>query len=1322
MSKLAKHGFKLIIKIRQALAIMLCLYLPSLGLAQEQPRYQFAFNIEGEAGPNVIQDSDGFLWFTSMFSGLVRFDGTNVKRIYASEQSITNDFVTQVFQDSRGYIWVGSNYGLTRYDKTTNEFRQYFADPKVPSASLASNIFNFGANTIVEDKLGYLWFGTGAGLSRYDHKTDSFISFYHQSQVDSLADNEVWALFIDRDGLLWVGSQNKGVTTVDVDTLTFKRIRHDPNDPRSLPGNDIHAISQGRNGAMWFGTKTNGLIKYEPKTQVSKQFIEGTDIVDLQVTRDNKLVVISVGTVSGLLMLDLDTEVFTAEKADKNNPFSISSDSVRSVFEDRFGIRWVVHSNGKVDKYDPHALKFNLYLHSDSDPHSIASNVPIPIYEDKSQRIWIGMFGDGLERFDRETGQFFHHTSVKGDEKTIPNGYPAGFLEDREGNFYVSTFTGLVRFDPERSEVIEKYSSETSFYTLIQDEKNPDIIWANGWEMHFNQFNLKTKARKIYLNDPNDPDSFSAPTSIRFVQDAQQPDYFWIATWGGGLERFDRRTEKFKHHQHDPLDNRSIGSNTVYDVYQDKTLRIWVATDRGLSWLEPSSGVFTHFNSKNGFPATRVFNILEDKHGKFWLGTNVGLVHFDPQSGEVLRVYTKEDGLHSHDFFPTARGQTQDGQLWFGGFNGLNSFYPDQLPLNTTPPKVFLTALQRDGKTIDTPVALEHLQELALDWRNNDFDFEYVALNFTNASKNRYQYMLEGYDDTWYQAGARTYGRYTNLPGGEYRLKIKGSNNDGFWSVPSDEVNLRIFVTAPPWRTLPAYLAYLATLIGLVYGYIKYRERSVKQEKMQLEQLINDRTQALVEKTQQAEQANEAKSRFLANMSHELRTPLNAVLGFSEILHGREVDPQKLKYLDSINSAGNTLLGLINEVLDLAKIESGKMRLELGPMSLVSVADHIQALFSQQAAVKDLLFKVECASNLPTTVLMDSFRLNQVLMNLCGNAIKFTEQGEVSLSIKATLSPGCQSKVDIAIEVVDTGKGIPSDQLRVIFNAFEQVRNQKTSEYGGTGLGLAITKQLVKLMGGELTAFSAGEGQGATFSVLFSGVEVCQLAPLNLGHIGVIEKETIQFQPARILVVDDIEYNRELMLSYLEGWPFEIKQAENGEAALKLFSTFNPDIVFTDLKMPVMDGKALCQHIRREDPHAKVKLVMVTASIVDRDEQEISQCCDEILFKPIAQASVINVLKQFIVFQAVDLGEGDHEPLKVSISAHQTSAEFTRLPVAQVECLIGLIESGSVNEAEKVCLDLLDDYAGEAKWLLNALHAFEFERILAKLRDLNEGV
>lgn len=819
-----------------------------------------AFDIGGQPSFVMIQDRDGFIWTGTLNSGLVRFDGYSTKRYLQGPNSISSNIVAQLLEDRDGLIWIGTGNGLNRYDKNTDTFTTFHADSNNPD-SLASDKYGRSASTFVEDKQGDIWLGSIGGLSRYNKKTNTFQNFRHDpNDPNSLADNSIWSVSLDNQNQLWISfgyNKDLGVDKLDIATGKMTHFRHDPANPDSLPADDIMATAITPDGNVWLGRRGSGLIKYEPrKARFTEYNANPNDPGAVRPAKEQQRYVLKSGMIVqlnanqdiGFNLFDPATGVNHHYQHNPDNPYSIMPGAISAALEDRDGRLWLVSNSGSVQVSDSHAIQMSLYLHSADDKNSLASNAPIPIFQDKEGTVWTGHFGAGLDRYNPSTDDFTNFRHNPGDPTTIPHDYPCGFFEDELGNFYVSTFNGLSLFDRKAGKVLRHLTTDSRFYTIRQDPDNLDLLWMNGWEQGLCSYHRKTGELKCFLHDENAPYSIAVDTNVRFIIDPDDPNIFWLATWGGGLNRFDKRTRRFSHFMNDPHNPKSISSNDVNDVYVDKYSNFWIATSVGLNLFNKSKGEFLQVGESSGFPPQLIVqSILEDDLGYLWLCTNAGLIRFDPQTRKVVRIYTTSDGLHSHEFFPTANARTQDGRLWIGGFKGLNVIDPRQLKTNPTMPQVFLTSISQNGKNLDLEMAYEKVRALNLKWDNPSFEFTFTAIAYTNPEQNQFAYRLEGMEEKWQVVGNNRSGRYTNIPQGEYVLHIKAANNEGVWSRPGQEMALVVRVSSPPWQTWWFRSLVAAFVLGVTFTGYRLRIRTIEKQRQQLEALVVERTTELQE-------------------------------------------------------------------------------------------------------------------------------------------------------------------------------------------------------------------------------------------------------------------------------------------------------------------------------------------------------------------------------------------------------------------------------------------------------------------------------------------
>ncbi len=488
----------------------------------------------------------------------------------------------------------------------------------------------------------------------------------------------------------------------------------------------------------------------------------------------------------------------------------------------------------------------------------------------------------------------------------------------------------------------------------------------------------------------------------------------------------------------------------------------------------------------------------------------------------------------------------------------------------------------------------------------------------------------------------------------------------------------------------------------------KRAENQLREYKDGLEDLIKERTAELIIAKEHAEAANFAKSAFLANMSHDIRTPMSAILGFTEILRSKALGSENLRFLKFIHTSGKTLLSLINDILDLSKVEAGKLELEYSAVSIKNLFNEINIVFNQKIRDKGLDFFTEIESDFFDALLLDKNRLRQILVNLIDNSIKFTENGYIGL--KALLrpsEPANGSRVDLTIEVIDTGIGIACDQQNKIFDAFEQAKGQKDSKYGGSGLGLAISRRLIEMMSGAIS-ISSESGKGSTFRIELKDVEIAALKSAEQIETKSINLDSIQFEPVSILIVDDIDFNREMLALYLEWWNFEIFFAENGKEAIKQAGKHCPDVITLDMKMPEMDGYQTIEILQKDEKLKRIPIIAITASALKQDEKLLTKLCKGYLRKPVSRADLVQELMKHIPYTIKEIKV--ETPSKVA-----PSTVLILPPPDDVKRLIHASEMGSVTEL-KECLADIKAMGLQYQPFINKveawLHAFQFDNIL----------
>ncbi len=749
----------------------------------------------------ILQDSKGFMWFGTQ-DGLNRYDGYNF-RIFKSEPtdstSLTDNFIFSLIEDRSGVLFIRTRNGIFHQFNPRQE--SFSVVPEESIEFEGAKINTVGA--ILRESSGLLWkggLGSETGLERIDTRTGDTTVFRHNSvDPSSLSNDKVYSVLRDRAGNLWVGTFN-GLNRFDESTGKFYHYRNDPDNPGSLPDNWVWPVFEDSHGKLWIGTVNHGLCLFDPKLNVFTNYWndpnDPTSISDNFIFSiyEDRSGLIWVGTnLGGISYFNPATQVFDHFKHDSDNPNSLSEDIVLSMLVDRDGDYWIGTRNGGLNRLDYDTGKFTLFTHDPSDPNSLVSNAIQSLMQDRSGIIWVGSYSSGLDAFDPVRNKITHYVHDPADPETITDNRIYALIEDREGVIWIGTYGGgLNRLD-----------------------KN------SGRISHFQ-------------HDPDDSTSISSNATWSLALD--ESDRLWIGTFGGGVNLFDREKQSFRHFQHDPDDSTSIVDNSIIRVFKDSRGRMWFGTTRGLSAYLRESDTFVNYDEKDGLANSFVYGILEDDRGNLWLSTNDGLSRFNPGS-ETFKNYYSRDGLQANEFNQNAFARDRKrGFLLFGGLNGFNVFHPDSLKDNIYPPPLSFTQYVRyntgdeEGKPIFEK-GISARDTIQLTYQDNIISLDFSALSYYNNQENEYKYILEGFNENWIQLGNNHSVTFTNLSPGEYTLQVIGSNNDGVWNEAG--TSLSIFVSPPWWKSNIAYVTYFILFFGLLYG-LRSFEINRREQKAQI--------------------------------------------------------------------------------------------------------------------------------------------------------------------------------------------------------------------------------------------------------------------------------------------------------------------------------------------------------------------------------------------------------------------------------------------------------------------------------------------------------
>ena len=1173
----------------------------------------------------------------------VRAQHTNfVFQHFSAGEGLSSVAVRCIYQDSVGYLWFGTLGGIDRYDGYS--FTTYKHDPD-DTASLV----NAFVNTLCEDRAGNLWVGTYAGLDRLDRASGTFTHYLpHPSDLNSDQGNFVNSIHEDRDGLLWIGT-NDGLKVFDRSNGKFTCFRDDSTDPGGGVDNSIQAICEDRAGLLWIGTR-RGLNRFDKESEKFIHYwhdfnhLNHTDKWISSIYEDASGI-LWLGGSAGLVAFDQRAGTFTQYAHDPKDPRSLSSNEVTSISEDKAGQLWVGTKLHGVNVFDRRTKSFNHYGHSDKDPGSLSSNGTWSVYCERSGTIWVSTPDKGINKLNRAKPPF---TSYPYDDQAPLTEFPQVFA-DNVDRIWVHASNEWKKFDPRTATFLRQPLDKDS-YPLFDDRagnlwigKDSGGLDKRDYRGHttsvhdpaglrFRQvvycfietrdgsFWLGTTDGGLYAVDPATNSVKRVQEGGSEIQNILEDSYglLWIGTWNDGLLCYDPRKETVVRYRYDPRNPSSLSANVVLTVYEDKTGTLWVGAN-GLDRFDRATGTFTHFTAKDGLPGDPVGKIMEDDHGNLWLGTGKGISKFDPRKIS-FKNYDVSYGLADNAIRIQSGCKTKNGEMYFGG-KGLTRFHPDSIRDNLYVPPIVITQF----RLFEKPVPFT--KEVNLSYRNNFISFDFSALSYLSPENNQYAYRMEGIDSGWVYAGTRRYASYPHLTPGEYVFRVKGSNNDGLWN--EEGTSVAITISPPFWNTWWAYATYVLIILILLYGLRRYEmNRQRFKFNYELERVGSAKLKEL----------DTLKSRFFANISHEFRTPLTLILGPIEKWRAKTVGDDLQKDLGMMERNAHRLLRLINQLLDLSKIEAGGMKLQAAREDIVPFIKGITQSFQSSAGRRSIALRMEIGEE-KIDEYFDHDKVEKILTNLLSNAFKFTrEGGEVKVCVRrAGGSPSVPAENGcIDISVADTGIGISQEELPRVFDRFYQVDSSQTRGQEGSGIGLALTKELVEAYHGTISVTSE-VGKGTEFTVRLPASKA-QFTPEEIVDAGTTlqppagKEDVASFAESESIarvVVDDTSQEKALVLivednpdvrAYVRdclGAEYRILEARDGHEGVAYARESIPDLIISDVMMPQMDGNELCRTLKLDEKTSHVPVVLLTAKAGQENKIEgLETGADDFLVKP----------------------------------------------------------------------------------------------------------
>lgn len=798
----------------------------------------------------ILQDSRGFMWFGTQ-DGLNRYDGysmTVYKHNQLDSNSLSNNFIYSLFEDRNGVLWIGSNGGgLDAFDIRTGKFTH-----NISKQGNKSGLSNNNVRSVLEDNDGNtIWVGTDEGLNALDKRSGKVTRYLHDKKnPKSISHNSAWCMHQTSDGKLWIGTYGGGLNMFDKNTGAFKSFTQTDQKGHEIyeNANKVRTIHEDKEGIFWIGTYGEGVQVFDPRSGTFLKNLrhdEGNvnSLVNdriTSITEDNMGVMWIATYGGGLDQYFKKTGRFRHYTYDEKNLNSISSNQIKYVLHDRVGSVWIGTEGGGVNVHFGASSKFKYYKRKEDSSTSLKSNVVLALLEDSEGLLWIGTSEGGLTSLNRDTEVYQHYPQLS----NASNNSVLSLCEDNEGLIWVGTWGGGLNSYDKATKKVTSYPTfrplnNATIVSIHKDKKGG--IWVGTYGGGLFAYNKTSNAFDHYTA------AEGLTSNIIYTIFEDSKGKIWIGTEGGGLNILDPSTKTIKIYIRDEKGN-SISSNSVNHIHEDKKGIYWIATANGLNKYDPSTEHFEHYFEKDGLPNDYVYCVMPDKAGYLWMSTNKGVSRFNPDvenyMGSAFRNYDVNDGLQGLEHNQGAFFRNiKTGEMFVGGVNGFNAFIPEEILENQNIPPVRITSYKRFGEEVKLDTLIYDKSYLDLSWRQNFFSFEFVALDYQMPGKNKYSYKLEGVDENWSPPSTQRYASYTELRGGDYVFRVRGANNDGVWN--DEGVTLYIHINPPFWQTKWFYTLCVILVIAGFWGFLKYRTRAIKRENKILEEKVEERTQEL---------------------------------------------------------------------------------------------------------------------------------------------------------------------------------------------------------------------------------------------------------------------------------------------------------------------------------------------------------------------------------------------------------------------------------------------------------------------------------------------
>lgn len=1188
--------------------VLWLLLLPVVSLAQPYTVKQLGIEkgLSNNYVVSIAQDKQGFLWFATE-EGLNKFDGTRfityLKNEDLTRQGITGNELNCLLDDPQDSIlWIGTQRaGLNAYDYVNNTFLCYRHDDENPESLITDDVTKIVAATD-----GNLWITTyWRGVDYFDKKAGKFIH-YNTQTVPGLASDNIWSVVDGGDGKLYMGHVHHGFSVLSLKDKKVKNFMYDPEDPVSLPGNGVTCIYKDLSGNIWLGTD-RGLALFNPEAENFIHFHHSEDgvphtVFDIRQFDGNKLwIAMEFG---GIAILDLTQRMFLSPDQvrfqyikEGDDEYSLSNSTVRCLFQDSFKNVWAGMWGGGINFLSHESSYFNVYSYSpiQHSGSSLNNKTASSVCVARDGKLWIGTDGGGINVFDKGKRVAVY----KEETGDLTDNSIQAALCDSEGNLWFGSFMGGVDF----YDVKKK-----SFHQIFPKDKTGEDVRALYEDAEYVWIGTSNGIYKVRLHDKGIADHYTVENNLVRCISKDNLNRLWIGTFGGGLGVFDEHFQCVKLFNVTSL----FPSNTINTVYMDSQNRMWIGTGEGLVCF-PSSQSWDYkvYRSEEGLSNVHIRAITEDNHGNIWVSTNKGISCYIAVKNSFYN-YGRWDGVPIVGFMSGSVTHDYDGNIYFGSLNGLCRFNPEMVLAKREAPSAIMTGLRifvpiSERKSEEKMIELHGCPAVRLSYMQNNFSVTFNIQNYALADQVEYAYMLKGLENSWYTVTDPNNVIFRNIPPGNYCFQVKTRIRNQEWA---DEIaSLDIRIDPPVWLTWWAKLFYILSGVSVLYFILHAYKKKLDMESLyELEKKNHEQEQEL----------NNERLRFYTNITHELRTPLTLILGpLEDMQKSNSLSGKDSQKISVIHQSAIRLLNLINQILEFRKTETQNKKLCVSRDNLAALVHEIGLKYKELNRKPEIDFCLEIEQE-DMSLFFDKEVVTIILDNLISNAIKYTEKGTITLGLHQVVRNNIHHT---EISVSDTGFGIAPDALPHIFDRYYQEGSEHQAS--GTGIGLALVKNLVVLHEGEIRVESS-LNVGSTFYVSL----LTDNTYPHVLHADSTEKTSDEkdekeenIEPVhsgkRILLI--VEDNRDICDYIVESFSddFEVRTAANGEQGLEQALGCIPDIIVSDIMMPVMNGIVMCRKLKEDLRTSHIPIILLTAKDSLQDKEEGYQVgADSYLTKP----------------------------------------------------------------------------------------------------------